>query len=213
MKNIIKLTLILFLLAYESNAQNIKVTYNYSAASGRLEHQPTLLISKENSQFHVDYDDRTMKYNASTLNFKGQTYVINYEYATKEFTELKYLDDNEVKASWINDQEWEILDETKTILDYSVRKAKKNSGDQIMYAWFTTEIPVKTEPFRHAGLPGLILEFSYSRSNSKCIAENIEFNVDKDLKDFSKAFEITKAELNNLKNNKEVIRKRIQEAY
>lgn len=75
------------------------------------------------------------------------------------------------------------------------------------------QIPVKTGPFRHAGLPGLILEFSYSRSNSKCIAENIEFNVDKDLKDFSKAFEITKAELNNLKNNKEVIRKRIQEAY
>ena len=44
MKNIIKLTLILFLLAYESNAQNIKVTYNYSAASGRFR-TPTNFIN------------------------------------------------------------------------------------------------------------------------------------------------------------------------
>ena len=191
-------------------AQNIKVTYDFSSFGGRLKYEPTLLISEKNSQFYVDYDDKTMQFRGSTLDFDGQTYFLNYKYSTKEFTELRYLDDYEVKASWINNKEWELLDDTKTILGYKARKARTESGDQIMYAWFTTEIPVKTGPFRHAGLPGLILEFYYSRENSKCKIKNIEFNVEENLKDFSKAFEISKAELKNLKSNKKAIKKQIK---
>lgn len=202
--------LLFSLCSIELNAQNIKITYDYSSFSGYLEYEPILLISEKKSQFYVDYDSFVINKNGRKLEFHGQTYAINYEYTTKMFTELRYLDDYEVIASWTNQHKWKILDDTKTILGYKVRKAKTKSGNQILYAWFTTEIPVKTGPFRHAGLPGLILEFYYSIENSKCIIKNIEFNVDKKLKDFSEGFEISRAELKNLKSNKKAIKKRIK---
>jgi GLPGLI family protein len=191
------------------NAQNIKVTYDYKSFGGHLKYEPTLLVTEQNSQFYVNYDDETKEYKGSTLEFTGRNYVLNYEFATKEFTELRYLENFEVKASWINKQDWEILDETKTILGYSVRKAKIRKNGKIMFAWFTTDIPLKTGPFDNGGLPGLILEFYFSSINTTCVAINIEFDTDEKLKEFTSAFEISKEELENLDENRKDIKKRI----
>lgn len=191
-------------------AQNIIVTYENNSFGGRLSYEGKLLISEKNSQYSVSYESFTIEENGRELEFHGKNYMLNYKYLTKEFTELRFLDKYEVKANWLNKQEWEILDETKTILGYTVRKAQIKLDNQMMYAWFTNEIPVPSGPYKNTGLPGLILEIYYSKQNTTCVATHIKFNVDEDLKDFSNAYIITKQELQNLENNKRAIKKRIK---
>lgn len=53
-------------------------------------------------------------------------------------------------------QEWEILDDTTTILGYHCQKAKCHFKGRDYEAWFTTEIPISEGPWKFYGLPGLI---------------------------------------------------------
>lgn len=131
-KNLILILIIGF--NYQSvKSQNIIVNYEYNSFGGRLKYDTKLIITEKKSQFYVNFDGFKIEENGRQLEFHGRNYVLNYEYASNKYTELKYLDNYEVKASWNNDQEWQILDETKTILGYNVRKAQIKKRNQIMY--------------------------------------------------------------------------------
>lgn len=53
---------------------------------------------------------------------------------------------------------WEVLPETKTILNYTCQKATATFRGRSYTAWFTVDIAVEYGPWKFTGLPGLILE-------------------------------------------------------
>ncbi len=53
---------------------------------------------------------------------------------------------------------WELKNETKSILDYSCTKATCSFRGRNYVAWLTREIPFKAAPWKFHGLPGIVLE-------------------------------------------------------
>lgn len=88
---------------------------------------------------------------------------------------------------------WEIKDETKTILGYKVQKAivKKHrlNNDEIengygeAIAWFAIDLPNSAGPLEFWGLPGIILELTFSKYTSIVIqAESLNLEPVGDIK-------------------------------
>lgn len=106
--------------------------------------------------------------------------------------------------------EWEIQNETKTILGYKVQKAitKKHKHDAahntgtIEYgyaiAWFTIDLPISSGPDEFWGLPGLILELSFSERTLVNIAEKITFEQVGNIKP-NQGIQVTKEQLEDPK--------------
>ena len=55
-------------------------------------------------------------------------------------------------------QQWEIVEDTMTILGYPCQKAACRWRGRTYSAWFTPEIPISEGPYKFVGLPGLILK-------------------------------------------------------
>jgi len=55
---------------------------------------------------------------------------------------------------------WEISKEKKEVSGYSCQKAITDYGGRKYTAWFASEIPVSSGPYKFGGLPGLIIEIS-----------------------------------------------------
>lgn len=58
---------------------------------------------------------------------------------------------------------WELSDSTRKILGYTCHKAEAAFRGRTWTAWYTTEIPVSSGPWKLYGLPGLILDTYDSR--------------------------------------------------
>jgi len=68
--------------------------------------------------------------------------------------------------------QWELTDETATILSYPCRKATCSFKGRDYEAWFTTDIPRSEGPWKLQGLPGLILRAQDARREYafECVA-------------------------------------------
>ncbi len=58
----------------------------------------------------------------------------------------------------ISPQQWEISDDTLTVLGYVCNKATASFRGREFHAWFTVDIPISEGPWKLYGLPGLILQ-------------------------------------------------------
>lgn len=61
-------------------------------------------------------------------------------------------------------QKWQMGKDTKMICGYKCQKATCSWRGRNYIAWFTTEIPVSSGPWKFGGLPGLIMKISDSKN-------------------------------------------------
>lgn len=86
-------------------------------------------------------------------------------YKTAQFSKTKTL--QVVDTSFVDQYEYEITDETKEILGYTVRKAVTSVNSNTIELWFTNELPFKASPVPMGEKLGVVLE--YARNGASAI--------------------------------------------
>jgi len=104
--------------------------------------------------------------------------ILDFEHKLNERV-VYYKDGPREKEFDLNEVDWEITEDYKNILGYECQKATttftaRNGKTTEIVAWFTTEIPISSGPYRYAGLPGLILEIT-NPFKRKIYAKEIKF--------------------------------------
>ena len=79
---------------------------------------------------------------------------------------------------------WQLVNETKKINNYTCKKATLNFRGRNYVAWYTEDIPVALGPWKFSGLPGLILEIVDKQGIYKWYAKEIHYP-------YSKTFDFT----------------------
>lgn len=107
-------------------------------------------IRKNNGYFNMDHGNS----NPGRI-----TYQILKNYPAGRVTTLDRIASSSFRCEEENETpEWELLEETDTILSYPCQKARCNFKGRDFEAWFTIEIPTSEGPWKLHGLPGLILK-------------------------------------------------------
>ncbi|MEM6526392.1 MAG: GLPGLI family protein [Bacteroidota bacterium] len=189
-------------------AQNSAVAVYHADLSGPFEAKFSLLINGAESLYqHLQNPDETV--NEKGWNFyQYKDYIYWYhDSRTNSIVEQRLMNGYPTLiAEWVEEMDWTITDQKKTILGYSVQKATRKAldltpeeewkqGDVI--AWFAVDLPFSSGPERYYGLPGLILELSYTKSSEKFTLEEISFQEALEIKPPTEGIKVTKEQIFN----------------
>lgn len=120
------------------------------------------IFNQSLSDFHKHRDRRKF---LNGFSRKRTTTCVYKNYPEKRMTVTDFLGgDYVVYEDVLNDQDWQITDSIKTVLNYNCQQAVCRFRGREWIAWFTTDIPVVNGPWKLGGLPGLILE-AYDQGN------------------------------------------------
>ena len=86
------------------------------------------------------------------------TYVFTSQPDDKLTYYSKFGDSEAYYEEALDEMQWEIGDETSTVLGYECQSATADYHGRKWTAWFAPEIPVAFGPWKFHGLPGLILK-------------------------------------------------------
>ncbi|MDQ6608553.1 MAG: GLPGLI family protein, partial [Bacteroidota bacterium] len=123
----------------------------------------------------------------------NETTYVDFEKATKT-DQREVMEKSFLVSDTLAKQKWKLSDETKTILNFTARKATTTSintrmrmtmenGEMkrepltdtaVVVAWYTTDVPVPAGPSYMGQLPGLILEVNVG--NGQSVTKAIEFS-------------------------------------
>jgi GLPGLI family protein len=120
----------------------------------------------------------------------------------RNFSQAKYVESRELGAKTyiiedtIRQQPWKLTDETKTILNYTCKKATRTSErGQNIEAWYTEAIPCPAGPEGFASLPGAILQVNVNTNEMVYNALSVSDKVEKkEIKEPSKGKKVSRAE-------------------
>jgi hypothetical protein len=161
------------------------VTYQWNDAFG---HSPTfeLQINGGTSVFRHHQQQLEYLYGEGMEITIGKNYFdFWYDQRENKLLETREMDRSvPTHASWEPASlEWEITEETKEYMGYSVQKAVAKAhltcepafefGNAI--AWFAVDLPFSTGPMRYYGLPGLIVELTFTKRGQTCRMVSIDF--------------------------------------
>lgn len=98
---------------------------------------------------------------------------------------------------------WVLSDETKSIFDYTCRRATVHYRGRDYVAWYTTEIPFSNGPYVFGGLPGLILEIYDTKNHYHFAAMALNKDVSNDIyiKKSSKILILKREEFRKIQKN------------
>lgn len=129
-----------------------------------------LTFNEVSSKFEIlNKEDLKLKeattFNGSSIYFNNSKDSIIYDLPNNSVFSDKYLIELDYKIL-----DWQITSETKTIKGYTCFKAyryqigldfKKALKEPLLVAWFAPKLNFKHGPADAAGLPGLVLEYTY----------------------------------------------------
>ncbi|MEZ2337384.1 GLPGLI family protein [Mucilaginibacter sp. RCC_168] len=88
---------------------------------------------------------------------KGVEYHIFKNYPSGKMTVTEKVGNDNFKYEETLNQKWQIQPQKAKVNGYAAQKATCTFGGRQYTAWFTTEVPIATGPWKFNGLPGLIL--------------------------------------------------------
>lgn len=173
--------------SYAQEKADIEVSYSVSSADFRKggkgnSHQYILLANSKESKFYspmTEYLDSLQSTPEGDAKYKemsrgayfsgkmdqmprrdGSYYLLK----SADANAMKYYDINGIEKFYYTEDmpeiDWELSDDTKSILGYECQKATADFHGRKWTVWFSPEIPVMNGPWKLGGLPGLILEAS-----------------------------------------------------
>lgn len=159
---------LLLLLSFASKAQS-DYTIDYTVVSGvefdeknnasyKSKQQGTLFINSDSLSFFKYGINEQHLEKILLKNNKSHHGILNFLKAGGTYENSTLFSKNYfIKHNWdeIINKNWEILDDTLTILGYMCTQAVNDSG---IVAWFTDSISVSSGPMYYQGLPGIILQ-------------------------------------------------------
>lgn len=181
-----KLIIILLLVPiFKAHSQELKVTYNNRIlidslsivnASGNEKDELITAVEGEDYELMISngislYEPVALKEDKTIINSNTHT-TINYNYYETIYNDLNGKErTSSIKYSGetflINEKlvpiEWQIMEETKKIDSYTVKRAEAVVDGSNVIVWFTDEIPVNAGPSNFIGLPGLILQAQFGK--------------------------------------------------
>jgi GLPGLI family protein len=176
------LSFLFFLTLISCFSQKLKDKFEYKVTYKLTYAQDSTALEESKSEYMVLFTgDELSKFSsravtlAKTYEIKGNTgttsrqavsefhyQILKQAKTGKLFYTLKIpkMDDRFYYTEELDQFNWVILPETKSIKDFKVQKAKTSFKGRDYIAWFTSEIPISEGPFKFNGLPGLILEIA-----------------------------------------------------
>jgi GLPGLI family protein len=113
---------------------------------------------------------------------EGQLVYMNWQSNSLIFRDIFRNDACIVKEPILPKFKWVLRKDFKKIGKYSCQKAVAKIRGRNYEAWFTTEIPIPTGPWKLHGLPGLILEATDDSKKYRYIFQSIDMPLkDKDV--------------------------------
>lgn len=180
-----------------SYSQNLKITYDYKMKLGDsiVSQYVTLFIEKDISYFYSNakyetdsiLDSRQKKEleTGQRMSFKNLpndeiVYFLRkrnsdglVDFFSNEFEQnLQYTEKDNFNWQLINN-------ESKTYLNYTLKKATLQKYGREFIAWYSPQVPVNDGPYKFYGLPGLIFELYDTQNNHHFTLNSIQkSNID-----------------------------------
>jgi len=195
MKSFLTLSLIAFCSYTITNAQSksiaLRVNYQFTHVDDTTQRdQPRTAMmylylgpntsvylrdAEEGSEFYFHKQDggKDAEFNVLTRLDRVGSYIHNFDSKTSIFTERILTKFYQIKEP-LALIDWELHEEFKEVLGYSVQKATANVRGRKYTAWFCTDLPFRSGPWKLQGLPGLILEASDEKQDIHFVLTKIE---------------------------------------
>ena len=97
----------------------------------------------------------------------------------KSVQQIEFMTRKFLITGRIEKKAWKLKNKMVKILDYTCMCAEMKKDDDIITAWFTTEIPVSIGPAMYSGLPGIILAIDIN-GETAFLATSIDLNTPKE---------------------------------
>jgi len=180
------LYLLLILLGFSVNAQNLRIVYEYNFKLDSLNHQPDQelmyldITPNVGSVFQskTTHDSDSLKVSNTakikeiiTKNYKENSLeTISQPFSTPVMLRQPqtYVVEQNLKYKW------HISEERDTISGFDTQTATMSFGGRKWKAWFTSVLPIQDGPYKFGGLPGLIVKIESADKSHSFILKGLK---------------------------------------
>ena len=166
---------------------------------GKFREDSALWIIHEPSIREKDYDLLSATYG----NIPGPAVIVPYLYENGKWRETQQLF-GPIQIGGYNafdsvaHQEWELLDDSRTILGLECKAARTNFRGRDWIAWYAPELAYPAGPWKLGGLPGLILLAEDASGEYKMEARQLRHGSGPILRKYDKFAVLSREKLHNL---------------
>jgi len=166
LKIIVINTILILLTITRLNSQTIKIYYKTLLNNQTLSEnfEPSYYLGTENNSIFVygkDTSDLTDKYSyGGLIAIKSDSIgnVFYKDYAKQLYIYKEIVPLGIVSTDTLPNIEWQIIDESKEILNYNCKQATCMYSGRKYIVWFTEELNFNASPWKLHGLHGVVLE-------------------------------------------------------